>query len=384
MSPTHLSPERRLAALEHVAKRGLTAEVKLCPYLLGISDDEAHIDEVVRRAKDAGAQFLLYGGLTLKEGPQKDRFTEVLERYYPPLVPRYEQLYPAGYFPSKEYSRRVDRMVREICRRHNMLHRMPRPIPRGEELGLNKRVAENLFLRAYEMELDGDPEYRVWAYRKAAWTVDELDESLAEIYKRKGADGFWHCPPLGVASPRSSYRYWKKKPEEPRGSRPSALGLDSLELEYHRSESVETTVYGDALLLEPGEVSAERQGPDVAVYCLPGRGAEAFRHLPIATNNKLLTILEYLACFHGLHGRYRALLENLLRTEPSQDGYLDLVSLSHLDHTDPLSVLRINKPERLGLGSSRQRLIGVSYENVERENSPLENRRLFTWKHAYE
>lgn len=36
------------------------------------------------------------------------------------------------------------------------------------------------------MELEKGTGYRIWAYRKAAWTVDELDESLAEIYKREG------------------------------------------------------------------------------------------------------------------------------------------------------------------------------------------------------
>jgi len=209
--PYSPSPERRLAALEQVAKRGLTAGVMLCPYLPGISDDEAHIGEVVRRARDAGAQFVLLGGLTLKGGPQKDRFAEVLGHYYPRLVPRYEQLYSAGYSPSKEYSRRVDRMAREVCRRHGVPYRMPRPIPRGEKLGLNKRVAESLFLRAYEMELDGDPEYRVWAYRKAAWTVDELDESLADIYRREGAEGLTALPSIGRSTARVIASLLKEK-----------------------------------------------------------------------------------------------------------------------------------------------------------------------------
>ena len=192
------SPERRLAALERVAKTGLTTGVMLCPHLPGISDDEAHLDEVVRRAKDAGAQFVLHGGLTLKEGPQKARFLEALERYYPHLLPRYEELYSAGYSPQREYSRRVGRLAREICRRHGIPDRVPRPILPDEELAVNKRVAEGLFLRAYEKELEGEAEHRVWAYRKAAWTVDELDESVAEIYEREGMKGLTALPHIGI------------------------------------------------------------------------------------------------------------------------------------------------------------------------------------------
>lgn len=191
------SPERRLTALEQVAKAGLTTGVMLCPHLPGISDDEAQLEEVVGRAKDAGAQFVLHGGLTLKEGPQKARFLKALERYYPHLLPRYEELYGEGYSPRGEYALQVGRLAREICRRHGVPDRMSRPILPGEELLVNRRIAESLLLRAYEMELEGGAGHRIWAYRKAAWTVDELDESLADIYGREGMSGLTALPYIG-------------------------------------------------------------------------------------------------------------------------------------------------------------------------------------------
>lgn len=190
-------PERRLAALERVAKAGLTTGVMLCPYLPGISDDEAHLEEVVRRAKDAGAQFVLHGGLTLKEGPQKARFLETLERYYPHLLPRYEELYSEGYSPRGEYVSRVSRLTRELCRRHDIPDRMSRPILPGEEFVVNKKIAERLFLRAYEMELEGGAGYRIWAYRKAAWAVDEWPQSIAELYAARGEAGLRELPGIG-------------------------------------------------------------------------------------------------------------------------------------------------------------------------------------------
>ena len=191
------SPERRLAALEQVAEAGLTTGVMLCPYLPGISDDEAHLEEVVQRAKNAGAQFVLHGGLTLKKGPQKARFLETLECYYPHLLPRYEELYSEGYFPRGEYTFRVSQLAREICRRHGVPDRMSRPILPGEKLVVNRRIAEKLLLRAYEMELERGTGYRTWAYRKAAWTVDELDESLAGIYEREGISGLTALSHIG-------------------------------------------------------------------------------------------------------------------------------------------------------------------------------------------
>jgi len=75
---------------------------------------------------------------------------------------------------------------------------MPRPILPSEELAVNKGIAERLFLRAYAMELEGEAEHRIWAYRKAAWTVDELDESLAAIYEREGLRGLTALPHIGI------------------------------------------------------------------------------------------------------------------------------------------------------------------------------------------
>jgi DNA polymerase (family 10) len=39
--------------------------------------------------------------------------------------------------------------------------------------------------------------YRIWAYRKAAWTVDEWPESVAEIYKARGERGLRELPNMG-------------------------------------------------------------------------------------------------------------------------------------------------------------------------------------------
>jgi len=39
------------------------------------------------------------------------------------------------------------------------------------------------------MELDCTSQYRIWAYRKAAWALEDLTESVAEIYAKNGRAG---------------------------------------------------------------------------------------------------------------------------------------------------------------------------------------------------
>jgi DNA polymerase/3'-5' exonuclease PolX len=73
---------------------------------------------------------------------------------------------------------------------------MPRYIAPGP-LGVNKRIAERLFLKTYDLELEQANEYRIWAYRKAAWTVDEYPESIADVFSVKGEPGLRELPGVG-------------------------------------------------------------------------------------------------------------------------------------------------------------------------------------------
>lgn len=191
------SPERRLEAMARVAETGLTTGVMLCPLLPGISDDDEHIEEVVRQAKEAGAQFVLHGDLTLKKGPQRERYMAALELHHPHLVSQYEKLYGEGDSPDGEYARQVNLRARAICRRYNMPDRMPRPIAAGDKLATNKRMAAYLANQVYEMELAGEKNYRIWAYRKAAWALDDLEQDVELIYEHMGLKGLESIPRVG-------------------------------------------------------------------------------------------------------------------------------------------------------------------------------------------
>ena len=87
-------------------------------------------------------------------------------------------------------------LLRALCARHGLLDRMPRYIPPGP-LAVNKRIAEQLFLKTYGLELAEADDYRIWAYRKAAWTMDEWPASVAEIYRARGEEGLRELPGIG-------------------------------------------------------------------------------------------------------------------------------------------------------------------------------------------
>jgi DNA repair photolyase len=186
----------RLEAMADLAQAGILVGTALMPVLPGVADDDVHLEEVIVATKEHGGQFVLSGGLTMS-GPQAERVWRVIDGCFPEARPLYERLYAGGaYAPPRSSSADLGRRVRELCERHGLADRMPRWIEPGP-LGVNRRVAELLFLKTWELELEEADERRIWAYRRAAWTVDELDVSLRTLFEERGSAGLTALPGIG-------------------------------------------------------------------------------------------------------------------------------------------------------------------------------------------
>jgi len=192
---------RRLQAIETLAQAGILVGASLMPIIPLVGDDERHLDDTIQAVRDHGGSFVMAGGLTM-EGVQAERTLAAARRLDPALASRWQQLYnwkeggKPSYSPPRAYNAKLGLTVRELCARHGLLDRMPRYIAPGP-LAVNKRIAERLFLKTYDLELEQANEYRMWAYRKAAWTVDECTESIADLFSAKGEVGLRELPGIG-------------------------------------------------------------------------------------------------------------------------------------------------------------------------------------------
>jgi DNA repair photolyase len=83
----------RLDTIAEFTRRGIPVGVMAMPLLPFISDGEKDIRSLVTALKEAGAAFVMPGGLTLRPGRQKDFFMARLAEAFPGLLPRYRQLY---------------------------------------------------------------------------------------------------------------------------------------------------------------------------------------------------------------------------------------------------------------------------------------------------
>ena len=74
---------------------------------------------------------------------------------------------------------------------------MPRPIIPGDKRALNRRLVERLANKVYALELERAPNYQIWAYRKAAWAVEDLEQDIGLIYQSMGIKGLQSIPNIG-------------------------------------------------------------------------------------------------------------------------------------------------------------------------------------------
>jgi DNA repair photolyase len=120
--PGAAAPSERLRALEALRNHGINAGVFLVPVLPFITDGAESLDASVAAAASAGALYVVFGGMTLKPGRQKDHYLETLERVRPDLVPQCRDLYAA---PMGAYSTGINRSFALAARRHAMPIRIP-------------------------------------------------------------------------------------------------------------------------------------------------------------------------------------------------------------------------------------------------------------------
>ncbi len=129
-------PRQRLRALSLLVEAGVDARIGMAPILPGLSDRPELLSEVVREARAAGATGIWANLLYLRPGT-REHFLGALERDWPELLPRYEQLYRRGAYLPRTETDPVRQQVRELARSHGVRDRRRvrlAPPPSAEQL----------------------------------------------------------------------------------------------------------------------------------------------------------------------------------------------------------------------------------------------------------
>jgi DNA repair photolyase len=93
IEPKASSTFERFEALREFRKAGIPGGVMATPIIPWIGTTYENMEGLAREAKSAGAEFIVFGGMTLKPGRQKDYFLSVVRKRFPEYAERIRSAY---------------------------------------------------------------------------------------------------------------------------------------------------------------------------------------------------------------------------------------------------------------------------------------------------
>jgi DNA repair photolyase len=171
------TPSARLKTLAKFKKEGIACGMYLLPVIPFVTDTPRIMEETIRKAAETELDFIVFGGMTLKEGRQKEYFMKTLKKKYPELLPEYANIYLKDKWGSatKEYYRSLSQTFNLLSKKYKMPRRIPSHLYKDilEENDLVVVILEQLDYLA-KLEDKHSP------YGYAAYSISKLKESLSK------------------------------------------------------------------------------------------------------------------------------------------------------------------------------------------------------------
>jgi len=108
---------KRLEILGRFAAAGIRTSILVAPVLPGLTDDDAHLEEVLREAAACGIGGAGVIPLHVREGI-REHFVPWLRGAYPELAERYERLYGRRVYAPREYTEDLSARFRRLRDAH--------------------------------------------------------------------------------------------------------------------------------------------------------------------------------------------------------------------------------------------------------------------------
>ena len=172
------SPEKRWAVLRRFKEEGFACGLFYLPVIPLVSDSKEQMEEVVSAAADAKIDFIHFGGMTLKEGRQKDHFYRTLAEYDPSLPPVYDSIYRESKWgaPSPEYAANLYRLFHTLAVFYKVPMRAPLPLF-NDIIDREDMVVVLLEQIDYFLKTLGQKS----AFGFAAWSISQIKQPLASV-----------------------------------------------------------------------------------------------------------------------------------------------------------------------------------------------------------
>lgn len=174
-------PTERLQTMKKLKSEGFIIGMYLMPVIPFITDKAEIMENTIRKAKEGGVDFIVFSGMTLKGGRQKEYLYQVLDNYAPGLTVNYDFIYPGNDWgaASEKYYTSIHRTFYTLIKQFKIPPRMPLKFYH-DLLDENDLVIVILEHIDYMLKLMG----RTSPFGFAAYSISKLKEPLSTMRGR--------------------------------------------------------------------------------------------------------------------------------------------------------------------------------------------------------
>jgi DNA repair photolyase len=171
-------PSNRLQTIKKFKKEGFVCGMFILPVIPFITDQKSILKQTIKDAYAIGIDYIIFGGMTLKFGNQKDYFFQILEEYYPNLKGKYETIYKKNKYGNAipEYYKNLHQLFILLMKEYHIPIRIPPRLYR-DILNENDFVSVMLDQLDYLCKIHGKKSY----YGYASYQISQLKQPLSTM-----------------------------------------------------------------------------------------------------------------------------------------------------------------------------------------------------------
>jgi DNA repair photolyase len=184
LEPYSSPPKKRLEALKKIKLNALTVQVGtyFMPIIPFLEDNDENLEAVIKKSKEAGADFILFApGLTLRDAQAEFFIKKLKESKYNHVVKPLLNLYKGQLSPPKDYVHKMHQTLLTLCQKYDIAIREKRWIP-NDYRKWNYKVSELLLVKDYLDELSTGKSNKSFYW--AGLNLNNLEESIINVYRK--------------------------------------------------------------------------------------------------------------------------------------------------------------------------------------------------------
>ena len=184
LEPYSSPPSERYEALKTIKKEAPQIQVGtyFMPIIPFLEDDDENLEDVIKKSKESGADFVLFSpGLTMRDLQAEFFIKKLKNSKYSHVVKPLLELFKGQIYPPGDYTRKIHSKLYNYCAKYELPIRLKRWIP-TDYRRWNYKISEFLLNKEYieTVRTGKSNKTMMWA----GLNLNNLEESVIDVYKR--------------------------------------------------------------------------------------------------------------------------------------------------------------------------------------------------------